>query len=282
MITVNDLTFSYTRKSFIEHMNFTVKDGEIFGFLGPSGAGKSTLQKLLIGLLPRYGGSVQVNGTEARHANRDFYQRIGVDFEFPSLYEKLTGRENLLFFASLYKTHRDIDGLLRAIGLYRDADKKVSEYSKGMKSRLNFVKALAHEPQLLFLDEPTNGLDPSNARVMKDMILQEKAAGRTVILTTHNMYDASELCDRVSFIVDGAIAALDTPNALMTRKTAVEMTYAYPSPDGSVAQRRVALLKTGEDEVLLRLVREGKLVSVHSAEPTLNDVFVEITGRGLQ
>ncbi|MBE0600434.1 MAG: ABC transporter ATP-binding protein [Firmicutes bacterium] len=282
MITVENLRFSYTNKPFIESMNFTVRDGEIFGFLGPSGAGKSTLQKLLIGLLPRYGGSVTVNGTEAKHARKSFYQHIGVDFEFPSLYEKLTGRENLRFFSSLYETHRDIDGLLRAIGLYRDADKKVAEYSKGMKSRLNFIKALLHEPRLLFLDEPTSGLDPSNARVMKDMILAEKAAGRTVILTTHNMYDAAELCDRVSFVVDGAIAALDTPKALMTRHRAVQMTYAYPAPDGALLERSVALEKTGEDELFLQLAREGRLASVHSAEPTLNDVFVEITGRGLQ
>ncbi|HRX08666.1 MAG TPA: ABC transporter ATP-binding protein, partial [Candidatus Limiplasma sp.] len=202
MITVQDLTFSYSKTPLIEAMNFTVRDGEIFGFLGPSGAGKSTLQKLLIGLLPRYFGSVMVGGTEAKHATRDFYQNIGVDFEFPSFYEKLTARENLRFFSSLYEQHRDIDVLLKAIGLYQDADKKVAEYSKGMKSRLNFIKALLHSPGLLFLDEPTSGLDPSNARVMKDMILQEKAAGRTIILTTHNMYDAAELCDRVSFIVD--------------------------------------------------------------------------------
>ena len=282
MITVNDLVFSYTDKPFIQNMSFSVKDGEIFGFLGPSGAGKSTLQKLLIGLLPRYGGSVTVSGTEMRHADKTFYQNIGVDFEFPSLYEKLTGRENLRFFASLYQTHRDIDTLLNAIGLHRDADKKVSAYSKGMKARLNFIKALLHSPRLLFLDEPTSGLDPSNARVMKDMILQEKANGKTVILTTHNMYDAAELCDRVSFIVDGAIAALDTPKALMTQKQAVQLTYAYSLPDGELAERTVALLKTGKDETLQQMILEGKLKSIHSEEPTLNDVFLEVTGRQLQ
>ncbi|MBN1777948.1 MAG: ABC transporter ATP-binding protein [Clostridiales bacterium] len=282
MITVKDLVFSYTEKPFIETMNFSVRDGEIFGFLGPSGAGKSTLQKLLTGLLPRYGGSVTVDGTEAKRAGKEFYQNIGVDFEFPSLYEKLTGRENLRFFASLYRRHRDIDALLKAIGLHMDADKKVSEYSKGMKSRLNFIKALLHSPKLLFLDEPTNGLDPSNARVMKDMILQEKAEGKTVILTTHNMYDATELCDHVSFIVDGAIAALDTPKALMTKKRAVQLTYTFESPDGGLEERSVPLTQTGGDATLRQLIGDGKLASIHSAEPTLNDVFVEITGRRLQ
>ena len=282
MITVKDLVFSYSDTPFIQNMSFNVADGEIFGFLGPSGAGKSTLQKLLIGLLPRYGGSVTVDGTEAKHADEGFYQTIGVDFEFPSLYEKLTARENLAFFAALYKTHRNIDTLLKAIGLYQDADKKVSEYSKGMKSRLNFIKALLHSPKLLFLDEPTSGLDPSNARVMKDMILQEKAKGKTIILTTHNMYDAAELCDRVSFIVDGAIAALDTPKSLMTKNRAVQLNYSYTAPDGTLREESVLLDKTGEDRLLKQLIQENKLLSIHSAEPTLNDVFVEITGRRLQ
>ena len=282
MITVNDLVFSYTNKPFIQGMNFDVKDGEIFGFLGPSGAGKSTLQKILTGLMPRYEGTVLVDGEEAKRAGKSFYEKIGVDFEFPSLYEKLTGRENLSFFASLYASHRDIDALLKQIGLHLDADKKVSEYSKGMKSRLNFVKALLHSPALLFLDEPTNGLDPSNARVMKDMILQEKAAGKTIILTTHNMYDATELCDRVSFIVDGAIRALDTPRALMTQQDAVQLRYAYLSETGELVERTVAMDETGGDEILQRLIAENKLASIHSAEPTLNDVFVEITGRRLQ
>ncbi|MFH1879873.1 MAG: ABC transporter ATP-binding protein [Bacillota bacterium] len=282
MITVKDLVFSYTDKPFIQNMNFHVNDGEIFGFLGPSGAGKSTLQKLLIGLLPRYGGSVLVDGGEAKAVGKTFYEKIGVDFEFPSLYEKLTGRENLSFFASLYPAHREIGALLKAIGLHLDADKKVSDYSKGMKARLSFIKALLHSPRLLFLDEPTSGLDPSNARVMKDMILAEKAAGKTILLTTHNMYDATELCDRVSFIVDGGIRALDTPKALMTQKGAAQLKYAFKSESGELLEREVSLDQTGGDETLQTLIRENRLACAHSTEPTLNDVFVEITGRCLQ
>jgi fluoroquinolone transport system ATP-binding protein len=282
MITVENLAFSYSGKPFISGMSFSVGEGEIFGFLGPSGAGKSTLQKILTGLLPRYGGSVLVNGVQARNAGKAFYETIGVDFEFPSLYEKLTGRENLLFFGSLYRKHRDIDTLLKVIGLHQDADKKVADYSKGMKARLSFIKALLHSPTLLFLDEPTSGLDPSNARVMKDMILKEKAEGKTIILTTHNMYDATELCDRVSFIVDGAIRALDTPRALMTQKGATQLRYAYQAQGGTVVEREVPLDRTGADDTLKQLVAENRLVSIHSAEPTLNDIFVEITGRRLQ
>lgn len=182
MIQVNHLSFSYTKQPFISDMTFSVSPGEIFGFLGPSGAGKSTLQKVLTGMLASYQGSAMVNGVECRERTKDFYEDIGVDFEFSALYEKLTARENLRFFASLYeKKPCPIDELLETVGLERDGDKRVSQYSKGMKARLNFVRALLHDPSLLCLDEPTNGLDPANSRMMKDMILAQKAKGKTIL-----------------------------------------------------------------------------------------------------
>jgi fluoroquinolone transport system ATP-binding protein len=280
MIKVSNLCFAYTAKPFIENMNFEVGDGEIFGFLGPSGAGKSTVQKILTGLIAAYRGSVTVDGMEVKHRDRGYYDRIGVDFEFPSLYEKLTARENLQFFASLYKKQTDIDGHLKSVGLSGDAGKKVAAYSKGMKSRLNFIKALLHDPGYLFLDEPTSGLDPQNARQMKDIILSEKARGKTILLTTHNMYDATELCDRVAFIVDGSIRALDTPHHLIMQKGAAKLRYTYDH-NGQEQMREVPLHKAGSDETLLRLMRENLITSIHSSEPTLNDLFVELTGREL-
>ncbi len=281
MITVNHLQFSYTKHSFIENVSFTVNPGEIFGFLGPSGAGKSTLQKILTGLLAGYGGSVIVNGVEAKDHTNAFYENIGVDFEFPSLYEKLTAMENLKFFASLYKKQRDIFELLSCVGLANDGEKKVSDFSKGMKSRLNFIKALLHDPALLFLDEPTSGLDPSNSRVMKDLILEEKQKGKTIILTTHNMFDATELCDRVAFIVDGKIRALDTPHNLIMSKGASKIVYTYLE-NGREYSAEVPMGRTSSDEQLMRLIRSNQLLSIHSGEPTLNDIFVELTGRQLQ
>ncbi len=281
MIQVQNLRFSYTKQPFIENMNFEVQNGEIFGFLGPSGAGKSTLQKILTGLLTAYAGSAIVNGSEVKSHDNGFYENIGVDFEFPSLYEKLTARENLRFFASLYKQHQAIDPLLDNVGLLPDADKKVADFSKGMKTRLNFIKALLHDPVLLFLDEPTSGLDPSNARRLKDIILQEKAKGKTILLTTHNMYDATELCDRVAFIVDGRLRALDTPRNLIMSRGASQVRYTF-ALDGREVHAEIPLDRTGGDDVLQRLVRENRLLSIHSSEPTLNDIFVELTGRRLQ
>lgn len=281
MISVKALQFSYTDKPFMENINFEVARGEIFGFLGPSGAGKSTLQKILTGLIKRYTGNVIVAGEEIRQHSSQFHENIGVDFEFPSLYEKLTARENLNFFASLYTKSRDADELLDRVGLLSEADKTVSDYSKGMKSRLNFIKALLHDPAVLFLDEPTSGLDPSNVRNMKDIILAEKARGKTILLTTHNMYDAAELCERVAFIIDGHIRALDTPRNLIMSKGATKIEYTYLK-DGVETLAQTALDATGKDALLQSLLRENKLLSIHSSEPTLNDIFVEITGRRLQ
>ncbi len=282
MIRIENLIFSYTKKPFIERMSFSVERGEIFGFLGPSGAGKSTLQKILTGQLPGYGGSVKVFSGELRSHGRDFYERIGIDFEFPTLYEKLTARQNLKFFGSLYSSPmRDIDKLLAAVELSQDADKKVSDYSKGMKSRLSFLRALINDPEILFLDEPTSGLDPANARLMKNIILEEKAKGKTVILTTHNMQDAQELCDRVAFIVNGGIAALDTPHNLIMRRGASSVRYSWLE-DGKECTGECALDKTTDDTRLQKLVSEGKLLTIHSAEPNLGDIFMEVTGRALQ
>ena len=281
MIDVKNLNFSYTATPFISNVAFSVEKGQIFGFLGPSGAGKSTLQKILTGLLTTYSGQVQVSGQEAKFRSHSFYEQIGVDFEFSSLYEKLTGRENLDFFASLYKKRRDADPLLERLGLLKDTDKKISDYSKGMKSRLNFIKALLHDPALLFLDEPTSGLDPRNARLMKDMILEEKEKGKTIILTTHNMYDATELCDQVAFIVDGKLKALDTPKNLIMSRGASQVTYTFREND-RLFEQKALLHQTGSDEKLQQLILNNQLLSIHSSEPTLNDIFVELTGRKLQ
>jgi fluoroquinolone transport system ATP-binding protein len=169
---------------------------------------------------------------------------------------------------------------LENVGLQNDADKKVSEYSKGMRSRLNFIKALLHDPTILFLDEPTSGLDPTNSRIMKDLILREKERGKTVLLTTHNMQDATELCDRVAFIVDGTVKALDTPHRLIMRKGAASIKYTFY--DGAERTAECSLTKTSEDALLMELIKNNRIRSIHSSEPTLNDIFMEVTGRTLK
>lgn len=281
MINVNNVSFSYTNKPFIEDVSFNVNKGEIFGFLGPSGAGKSTLQKILIGIIKEYSGSVNILGKEMKYSKNDYYEKIGIDFEFPSLYEKLTARENLKYFASLYKNKSsNIDNLLEKVGLSNDANKKVSDFSKGMKSRLNFIKALVHSPEILFLDEPTSGLDPTNSRIMKNIILEEQKKGTTIIITTHNMHDAQELCNRVAFIVDGKVKALDTPHNLIMKKGATKIKYSYIKDNKEIFNECI-INKTCEDKTLSSLISSNKLSTIHSCEPNLGDIFMDITGRGL-
>lgn len=206
VVEVRGLTFTYPKASepVLRGLDFSIGRGEIFGFLGPSGAGKSTTQKLLIGLLRGHRGQAVVWGRDRLDWGPDYYERIGVSFELPNHYQKLTGLENLRFFASLYRGKTaDPMQLLSKVGLAAHAHDRVGTYSKGMQMRLTFARSLINDPELLFLDRPTSGLDPVNARTIKNMILDLKACGRTVFLTTHDMTAADELCDRVAFVVDG-------------------------------------------------------------------------------
>jgi fluoroquinolone transport system ATP-binding protein len=171
--------------------------------------------------------------------------------------------------------------LMERVGLHNDADKKVGSFSKGMKMRLGFVRCLLHNPQLLFLDEPTSGLDPANARILKDIILEQKKMGKTIILTTHNMHDAEELCDRVAFIVDGKIKAMDTPHKLRHVRTDTQVSYRF-AMNGEDAERNCLLAELGMSTDFQIALKEGTLKSIHSKEQTLEDVFIALTGRCLQ
>lgn len=282
MITVADLHFTYPggRQEVLRGMDFSAEPGEILGFLGPSGAGKSTTQKILTGILKGYSGSVRVLGGEVRDQGRDYYQRIGVAMEVPNLYGKFTAMENIRFFASLYKgPWEDPEKLMERLELSDDRDTRVSGYSKGMKLRLNFIRAIMHRPDVLFLDEPTAGLDPARARVMKDMILEQKGRGRTVLLTTHDMHLAEELCDRVAFIVDGAIKLLDTPTNLRLR--AGDRRVRYTWREESLKTAETPLKGLYGDTHFMKLLQAGALETLHTQEPSLEDLFIETTGRSL-
>jgi fluoroquinolone transport system ATP-binding protein len=284
VIRVRDLTFAYPKASepALRGMNFTVGRGEIFGFLGPSGAGKSTTQKLLIGLLHGHGGEASGWGKDPLAWGSDYYERIGVSFELPNHYQKLTGLENLRFFASLYGgATREPAELLDAVGLAGDADTRVSKYSKGMQMRLTFVRSLINDPELLFLDEPTSGLDPVNARKVKDMILDLKARDRTVFLTTHDMATANELCDRIAFVVDGRIVAMDTPTELKIARSRRLVRVEYRDQNGCLAAADFAMDGLADDPAFEAVLRGHHVETIHSKEASLDDVFVETTGRRL-
>lgn len=283
MIEVKELKFTYPKgkEPTLKGLSFTVRKGEIFGFLGPSGAGKSTTQRILTGLYKNYFGIVRVMGKEIKEWDSTYYEHIGVSFELPNLYSKLTGAENLELVKSFYSSKtEDVNELLSLVGLKDKGKVKVSQYSKGMKMRLNFVRALLHNPQVIFLDEPTTGLDPSNAKNIKEIILKKKNEGKTIFLTTHNMTVAEDLCDKVAFIVDGHIKLIDSPKELKIKKGKRVLRVEYFDRYRKNT-KDFDLNKIGYNEEFLRILKDKKINTIHTQEATLEDIFIETTGRGL-
>lgn len=284
MIDVTDLRYTYpgAAAETLHGISFHIAEGEIFGFLGPSGAGKSTTQKLLIGLLRDYNGSARVLGREVSAWGSDYYEHIGVSFELPNHYLKLTALENLNYFQSLYSgpTYDPLE-LLAWVGLADAANQRVSAFSKGMKVRLNVARGLLHRPKLLFLDEPTSGLDPVNARNIKDLILRLRADGTTVFVTTHNMTVADELCDRVAFIVNGVLPLVDAPAALRKRYGKRSVTVEYQNGSGP-QHRDFPLDDLGHNADFIETLRAADYIeTIHTQETTLEKIFIDVTGERL-
>lgn len=284
MIEVKDLRFTYpgNESETIKGIDFTIGNGEIFGFLGPSGAGKSTTQKIIIGILKSYGGSVKVLGEELLGQKSRYYEHIGVSFELPNLYSKFSALENLNFFASLYKgPTEDPMKLLSMVGLEKDARTRVESFSKGMKMRLNFCRALLNKPRILFLDEPASGLDPVNARIMREIIKAKREEGTTIFVTTHNMHVAEDICDRVAFIIDGQLPLIDSPRNLKIEHGRPYLQVEYRT-NGETVKREFPLEGIGSNKDFLTLLKEERVETIHSQEATLEDIFIKVTGRRLQ
>lgn len=285
MINVRNLMFTYpgAMQETLHGLDFAIAEQEIFGFLGPSGAGKSTTQKILIGLLKEYGGNIQVMGRELRDWGQSYYEQIGVSFELPNHYLKLTALENLNYFASLYQgTTVDPLTVLNWVGLREDADKKVSDFSKGMKIRLNVARSLLHQPKLLFLDEPTSGLDPVNARNVKDLILRLRDQGTTVFVTTHDMMVADELCDRVAFVTNGKISAIDAPATLKQQYGKREIKVVFQNGSNALSTEHFPLDGLGDNAAFFHVLKSAqRLETIHTQETTLEKIFIQVTGEEL-
>ncbi|ACS89655.1 MULTISPECIES: ABC transporter ATP-binding protein [Thermococcus] len=264
----------------VENLSFEVEEGEIYGFLGPNGAGKTTTVKILVKIIKDYTGEVKVFGKDLRKWGKDYYNKIGVSFEFPAVYSKLTALENLQFFASFYKKHLDPMNVLKMVGLDKEANQLVAGFSKGMKKKLDLARALLPDPEVFFLDEPLEGLDPASARKIKDLLLEMRENGKTIFLTTHNMYVADELCDRVGFIVDGAVRLVDNPSELKVKmgKRLVRVEYVA---NGGVAVKEFPLENIGQNEKFLKIIQEHEVRRINTEEPTLEEIFLKVTGRRL-
>ena len=281
--TIDQLTFRYPsqKEDTLKGISFDIQQGEIFGLLGPSGAGKSTTQKILTKLLDGYGGRIEYFGKDLKSLDKSFYEDIGVGFEMPVHFGKMTALENMKFFSSFYQRHADLQKIMERVGLWEHKDVKVMEYSKGMKVRLNFVRALLNDPKVLFLDEVTNGLDPTNAHILKDMISEFRDKGGTVFLSTHLMNDVEQLCDRIAFVVDGNLTVTSTPRDLKIKYGKREVKVEYRQNSHTQAAT-FPLVGIGDNEAFHTLLRNKEIETIHSGETTMEDIFIIVTGASLQ
>jgi ABC-2 type transport system ATP-binding protein len=280
-IIVENLSYHYGKTLAVDNISFNVAKQEILGFLGPNGAGKSTTVNVLTGQLRLQEGRVNLLGMDISKDIEKVQAKIGVCFEQPNLYEQMTALENLELFARLFNM-KNFDGyaLLKKVGLDGREKERVANYSKGMKQRLMVARSFVNQAEILFLDEPTSGLDPVSADAIRNLILQERERGATIFLTTHDMWEADKLCDRVAFLNQGKIAALDTPHSLKQaygqRSLLVEV-----SRNGKLEEQTITMDKTDTPEAVKELFSLEKVVTVHSQEATLEDIFLKVTGRRL-
>lgn len=280
-ILAENIAYSYDKILAVDHISFRVGAGEILGFLGPNGAGKTTTLKMLVGLLAPREGRVSILGRDMVKEREEVQARIGVCFEEKSLYEDMSAVANLKFFASLFGI-KDLDtsALLQRVGLPDDRRDRVSNYSKGMKQRLMVARALVNRPDVLFLDEPTDGLDPVSSEAIRSVVLEEKARGVTVFLTTHDMLEADKLSDHVAFINEGKIVAFDTPENLKHQygKRILKVRYHR---DGELAEEELPLDDEGAGRRIQEILDDYDVLDMHTEEATLEDIFIQLTGKKL-
>ncbi|MDT2047291.1 MULTISPECIES: ABC transporter ATP-binding protein [Bacillaceae] len=276
-IEVNELTYSYDKKSHaVNNLSFEVKKGEIFGFLGPSGAGKSTTIKLLTRLISPPPGKVFILGQDMSKVKYSFYKKIGIAFENDVLYPTLTGYENLMLHAKIYGTPKEeVLDMLKKMDLFKSKDKKAGDYSKGMKTRLVLARALVTKPEVLFMDEPTSGMDPEIAAYVREIILNLNKNGTTMFLTTHDMNEAEKLCDRIAFFNKGKIIELDTPENYKKRFGKQVVTVEHNG-------QKKTFSKQDDLTMLTDIINSKSFDSIHSQEASLEEIFIKVVGRGLK
>lgn len=282
-IRVEGLSYWYGDLQAVKNISFEVFPGEILGFLGPNGAGKSTTIKVLTGLLTPGGGSGQILGRNIGKDDPELQAQIGVCFEEKNLYLEMSALENLNFYAALFGiSEPNSMELLRRVGLADRAGDRVSSFSKGMRQRLMISRAFINKPAVLFLDEPTDGLDPVTAAAIRRTIQEEAARGAAILLTTHNMMEADQLSDRVAFINEGEIVALDTAEKLKLKYGRRAVRVRLRDDDGGVREEHIPLDGDGSSERLAELAASPDLLTIHTEEATLESIFIQLTGRGLE
>jgi ABC-2 type transport system ATP-binding protein len=281
-IVVQNLTYRYGSFTAVDSINFTVAPGEILGFLGPNGAGKTTTVKMLTGQLIPKSGHAMLLGHDVVKETPLVRSRIGVCFEQTNLYEQMSALDNLVLFAELFGVNK-FDGiaLLKRVGLSGREKDKVSGYSKGLKQRLMIARSLVNSPDILFMDEPTSGLDPVSSEAIDNIILEERQRGSTVFLTTHDMWEADKLCDRVAFMNRGKVAALDSPHNLKQQYGKRLLVAELAKSGGGLEKREIEMDANDTPQTMQELFKQEKVITLHSEEATLEDIFIKVTGQRL-
>ncbi len=281
-IVAEELTYRYGDLTAVDHISFNVAESEIMGFLGPNGAGKTTTFKMLTGQLKPKGGQASLLDMDITRNLEKVQGEIGVCFETTNLYEQMSALENLNLFARLFgMSSFDGNALLERVDLGGRGKDRVETYSKGMKQRLMVARAILNKPKLLFLDEPTAGLDPTSSEKIRNIILEERERGATVFLTTHDMLEADKLSDRVAFMNQGKIVALDTPHQLKQQHGKRALKAKVAGDNGTLEDREINLDTPETPEAVRKLFSQEQVITIHSEEATLEDIFISLTGRGL-
>lgn len=278
IIAANNIVKSFGSKKVLDGLSFNVLKGQIFGLLGPSGAGKTTLIKILTGQLPRDRGTVEINGIPADKLTGGEHKKFGIMMDDFGVYERLSCYDNLKIFAEIYGVKKgEILGSLKKVGLEGARKTPASKLSKGMRSRLRLARVFMINPDILFLDEPTSGLDPATSDDIHKMMLAEKEKGKTIFLTTHTMTEAEKLCDDIVMINEGEIVEHGSPREICRRYNHRRMLKIHLS-DGSDIQ--LAHDENAADKVA-ELIKNGRAETIHTTEPDLETVFMELTGKEL-
>jgi len=281
LVALTDVVKRFDGVHAVDGVSFSIDRGEVVGFLGPNGAGKTTTFKMLTGQLRPRSGTATLLGMDISRDLEKAQARIGVCFETTNLYEQMSAIENLNLFAKIFRMPDfSAEALLDRVGLSGRGRDRVATYSKGMKQRLMIARSIINRPDILFLDEPTAGLDPASSERIREVILEERERGASVFLTTHDMVEADKLADTVAFMNSGEIAALDTPLNLKRKygRRALKVTVA--AGDG-LADREITLDEPETADAVRDLFASENVVTVHSEEATLEDIFIRLTGRGL-
>ena len=272
MINVKNVTKKFNQKVALEEISFEVNKGEIFGFLGPSGSGKTTMIKILTGQLNADSGQTELLGKVSEKLTPADLEQIGLVSDTSGFYEKLSLYKNLQAYAKLYgKPNARVDEVLKQVDLYDSKNLAAEKLSTGMKQRMFLARALINKPQVLFLDEPTSGLDPTTSKKIHELLLELKEAGTTIFLTTHDMNEATLLCDRLSLLNRGHLIEYGTPSSIIQKynhEKKVQLTFADET------HTQITFEELGRTDL-------AQVVAIHSCEPTLEEIFIQLTGEKL-